>query len=252
MSDISDAGGVAARIGFKYQDHVAASFVLEMIGDRRILQIECETSDDIARIISLSGSLVPEYVQVKTTDKDTKWTITEVASRSNKNTASSLVEKSLLADSTVLTLEFRIVTRRSVNASLLALIDPVDKRDAAGDIAILAAKLKKKHPKTISAEGHDLEYWARNAVWDARFGLDLVETQNLQLISRLAEEFGTNPSHSEARRIYRDLLRIVDGAASASRRDQSQKIITREAASNWWNDQLSTVQATAAATKEAL
>lgn len=43
----SDAGAVAARVGFKYQDHVAAHFVLKMIGDRRILQVECETSDDI-------------------------------------------------------------------------------------------------------------------------------------------------------------------------------------------------------------
>ena len=42
MNDLSDAGGVAARLGFKYQDHVAASFVLDMIGDPNVLQVECE------------------------------------------------------------------------------------------------------------------------------------------------------------------------------------------------------------------
>ena len=47
MAESSDAGGVAARLGFRYQDHVAAMIVLQMIDDRRILQVECETSDDI-------------------------------------------------------------------------------------------------------------------------------------------------------------------------------------------------------------
>jgi hypothetical protein len=31
----SDAGGVAVRQGFRYQDHVAAQLVLLMIGDQR-------------------------------------------------------------------------------------------------------------------------------------------------------------------------------------------------------------------------
>ncbi|KRQ12307.1 hypothetical protein AOQ73_04150 [Bradyrhizobium pachyrhizi] len=118
MDDISDAGGVAARIGFKYQDHVAASFVLEMIGDPRIVQVECETSDDITRILRFEGREFPEYVQVKTTDRDKNWTATEIASRANKNAPTSLIEKSLLADKHGPGARFRIVTRRSVNASL--------------------------------------------------------------------------------------------------------------------------------------
>ncbi|MGY4228616.1 hypothetical protein ACVMIH_005977 [Bradyrhizobium sp. USDA 4503] len=171
MDDISDAGGVAARIGFKYQDHVAASFVLEMIGDPRIVQVECETSDDITRILRFEGREFPEYVQVKTTDRDKNWTATEIASRANKNAPTSLIEKSLLADKHGPGARFRIVTRRSVNASLRALLDPIDVRDPNGEIARLATSLKKRHPKTLSAALHDLAYWTLNAVWDQRSSL---------------------------------------------------------------------------------
>lgn len=246
--DVSDAGGVAARVGFKYQDHVAASFVPEMIGDRRIMQVECETSDDITRIIHVNGIEIPEYIQVKTTDRDKKWTATEVYARPNKAIESSLIEKSLLADKHKPNARFRIVTRRSVNATLVALLDPIDRRNPQGEIAALAARLKAKRPKTISKAGHDLAYWTLNTVWDVRAGLDSIESHNMQLISRLAEEFGANPLHSQAKQIYRDLLSMVDKAASASRRDKSKKIISRTAIRSWWDSELAALRATATAT----
>ncbi|WP_161500083.1 dsDNA nuclease domain-containing protein [Bradyrhizobium sp. AC87j1] len=247
MNDLSDAGGVAARIGFKYQDHVAASFVLDMIGDPNVLQVECETSDDITRILRDNGAEIPEYVQVKTTDRDTKWTSKEITDRANKKTESSLIEKSLLADKHQGSARFRIVTRRSVNSTLSALLDPLERRDPAGEIAALAKKLKAKHPKTLSANGHDLSYWTLNAVWDVRSGLEYIEPQNLQLISRLSEQEGHSPSYSQVKRIYLDLLNLVDEAAAASRRDKTQKIITRPAILTWWNSQIDVVQKTATA-----
>ncbi|NEJ83025.1 DUF4297 domain-containing protein, partial [Rhizobium leguminosarum] len=44
----SDAGGVKARQGFTFQDHIAASFLLALLSDPALLQVECETGDDIA------------------------------------------------------------------------------------------------------------------------------------------------------------------------------------------------------------
>ena len=245
VTDVSDAGGVAARIGFKYQDHIAASFVLEMIGDRRIAQVECETSDDITRVIVLNGQEIPEYIQVKTTDRDTKWTSKEIYTRDNKNTPSSLLEKSLLADKHQPNARFRIVTRRSVNATLQPMLEPVEKRDPNGEIARLAKSFKAKHPKTVSQCGHDVAYWTLNTVWDHRSGLEHVESHNLQLLSRLAEDAGANPSHSQAKNIYRDLLEMVEKAASASRRDKTQKVLARAAVRTWWDGELAKVQAQA-------
>jgi hypothetical protein len=128
------------------------------------------------------------------------------------------------------------------------LLDPIDRRDPNGEIAALSAKLKAKHPKTLSKVGHDLAYWTQNAFWDARSGLEYLESQNLQLLSRLAEEFGANPSHSQAKQIYRDLLMMVEEAALAPRRDKSKKILTRTEILAWWHDKLDAVRRTAVAT----
>jgi len=218
-----------------------------MIGDRRIAQVECETSDDITRLLHTNNVEITEYIQVKTTDRDTKWTAKEILARSNKGIESSLIEKSLLADKHGPNARFRIVTRRSVNATLVALLDPIERRDPNGDVALLAARLKAKYPKTISKGGHDLAYWTMNAVWDVRSGLDHIESQNLQFLSRLAEDAGANPTFSQAKRIYRDLLSLVEEAASASRRNKQKKIITRSAIRTWWEGKLAEVHATATA-----
>jgi hypothetical protein len=77
----SDAGGVAARQGFKYQDHVAAFFVLTMIEDSRLTAVECETADDITLRWSDGKAKHSEFVQVKTTDSDRKWTQAEILQR---------------------------------------------------------------------------------------------------------------------------------------------------------------------------
>ena len=243
VSAVSDSGAVSARIGFKYQDHVAAHFVLEMLRDRRVLQIECETSDDITIMALRDNTRSPEYVQVKTTDRDTKWNLTELTTRNPKNKPTSLVEKSLLADQHGPNARFRFVAQRSVNKNLEALLEPVDKRDPAGPIAALAIRIKNKHPTTISDEGHDLDYWARHAFWQTMPGRDFLEAKNLQAISLLAEEHGASFTHTYAKEIYRSLLEKVEAAALASRKDEKEKIITGENALTWWRGHVENARA---------
>lgn len=252
MGHISDAGGVAARLGFKYQDHVAAMFVLQMIGDRRIVQVECETSDDITILHHRDGKVFREYVQVKSTDRDSKWTFKEITDRdpSGKSRPTSLVEKSLLADVDGDDARFRVVARRSVNNTASALLEAVEKRDPAGAIHALATKVHAKHRSTVSTMGHDLDYWTRNASWDVLPGVDHVELKNLQAISALAEASGANPTNSHAKAIYGDLLNLVDAAAVASRRQAELKTITREQATTWWNQHLEETSAAQARTSK--
>lgn len=244
---ISDAGAISARIGYKYQDHVAAMFVLQMIADRRILRVECETSDDIVLLWAMPDGEHAEFVQVKTTDKDNKWTIKEIVTRTDKNRPTSLIEKSLLTDDRSEKALFRIVARRSVARALLPLADSRDQRESLGEIEQLASKLKARIKKTVSANGHDIKYWTENALWQAIPGIEVLSNQNLQLISRTAEDFGANPSHSHSRRIYDDLLAWVDKAASASTRTPAEKTITRQDAVIWWEKHLAE---TAAAQKK--
>lgn len=244
---LSDAGAIAARIGNKYQDHVAAMLVLHMIADRRISQVECETSDDITLNWTTQDGTFPEYVQVKTTDKDNSWTISELVHRDDKTRPTSIIEKSLLTDTGLPNPRFRIVARRGVGKALKALTDPLELRADLNQIGALAIKLKSKFKKTKSLNGHDLEYWTNNCLWQVLPGIDYLENQNLQMLSRIAEEAGGNPSHSHAQRIYNDLLQLVEKTANATKRTPAEKIITRQQALIWWEGHLAE---TAAAQKK--
>lgn len=68
--DSSNAGGVAAKLGFLYQDCAAALFVTQMLLDKRIEAVRCEVTDDIDILYSTHT----EFVQVKTSDKP-RWSI---------------------------------------------------------------------------------------------------------------------------------------------------------------------------------
>ena len=58
-------GGVIARGGFSFQDHVALSFCLEMAMSSDLNEVWCETHDDITLIWCRSGIDEVEFVQVK-------------------------------------------------------------------------------------------------------------------------------------------------------------------------------------------
>lgn len=223
-----------------------------MIDDRRILQVECETSDDITLIAQRLGVTTPEYIQVKTTDKDTNWTLTELTARpaQTKSKPTSLVERSLLTDKRQPGARFRVVARRPLNKAASALMEPVERRDPKGGIAILASKVQARHPSTTSANGNDLAYWTLHAQWDVLSSIDHVENRNLQAISRIAEAAGANPTHSHARAIYRDLLNKVDEAASNTRKRPDDKIITRQKALDWWRSHLEQTHAAQARTSK--
>ena len=244
---ISDAGGVAARQGFKYQDHVAAQFVLRMIAEPRLLRIECETSDDILLVWIEADSITerPEYVQVKTTDGDSKWSQAEICKREDpkKTDPTSLIEKSLLCDCNGPNALFRIVSRRDVNKTLLPLKIERNLRTGNSVIIELSEKIGSKY-KTTSSNGNDLAHWALNAFWQVTSDVDALVARNQQMLSILAEQYGTNPTHSHVCKIYKEILDLVDQAATASRvTAPEQKIIDRISIMKWWSSHLAMTEA---------
>jgi len=242
----SDAGGVAARRGFKYQDHVAAGFVLEMIGDPSIIRVECETADDIV-LVHQGQCDVFEYVQVKTTEGDTKWTQKEICERDSGNgrtRPTSLIEKSLLTDTRTGQALFRIVSRRDVNKTLAPLkTDMAVRARHPAPISGLADKFAKKWP-TASPNGRTLGDWARHAVWQVAGDVEGLYAKNLKRLILLAERHGANPTHSHSIAIYDDLLAWVDRLASASRATEAEKkLVDRQTALDWWNTHLAETEA---------
>lgn len=246
LQTISDAGGVAARQGFKYQDHVAAGFVLDMIQNHTILRVECETADDIL-VVHRSTTDIYEYVQVKTTEKDAKWTMTEICARDSGHGAkrpTSLIEKSLLTDILPGIACFRIVSRRDVGKPLLPLkTDLITRTKDSAAIDDLATKLQKKRA-TVSKNGRDIAYWVRNTVWQVEGQVEGLVAKNQQTLLLLAERYGFNPTHAHGIEIYDDLLAWVDRAATASRKfSPEKKILLRYDVMQWWNTQLQETEA---------
>jgi hypothetical protein len=244
----SDSGAVAARRGFKYQDHVAAFFVLAMIADKRIVSVECETADDIVLKWENGEVILPEYVQVKTTEGDNKWSQTEITKRATPKSPTSLIEKSLLCDRELPSALFRIVSRRGVNKTLACLTLPRNNRQRVTPVGALGAAFAKKMT-TTSANGHDLAYWTKHVQWHVTGDMASLQAENQQNLSALAETFGSNPTHSHTEAIYKQLLATVDDAGHTSKvTHPEKKIITREAAVVWWNKQLQETEAERART----
>jgi hypothetical protein len=242
VEDTSDAGGVAARFGFKYQDHVAARFVLQMILDRRITMVACEVGDDVTVFSHRNGINTVEYIQVKTTEKDSKWNATELLTRSTANKPTSMAEKSLLCDNGNKNSRFRVVSKRAVNKNLSSLQDPVDRRGEPEKIKKLAASFKKKFPKTLSANNNDLSYWITNTQWEVFSGIEHLRALNSQMISELADHERTPLSNRQITDIYAQLLERVETAASNTRRYKERKEIKRNDAIDWFKGELSKIR----------
>jgi uncharacterized protein DUF1837/Cap4-like dsDNA endonuclease family protein len=242
---VTNAGGVAARQGFKYQDHVAAFFVLTCIADERLIRVECETEDDIVLMWKSAGLPFLEYVQVKTTEDDKKWSQTEILKRENPKSKqpNSLIEKSLLCDTGVPGALFRIVSRRDVGKVLSCLTLGRDNPLRVTPAHELGQKLLKKY-STKSAGGLSLADWAKRAVWHHAGTVESLEATNIQNLLRLADLSGANPTLAHARAIYDDLLGLVDKAALASKITHApDKVLSRLQILAWWHKHLDETEA---------
>ena len=151
----SDSGGVGAKKGFLYQDYAAAYFLLKMLRDKSIISIRCEVTDDIDVVYQD----YIEYVQVKTTDAERKWTLKEFTEPSysyveptgrqrKKQKVSnndSILHKSMNCDNdTGKRSKFRILSPRDVLKPLIFLKTPFHARPEKTGRSELLFQLKKK------------------------------------------------------------------------------------------------------------
>ena len=89
-----DFGGVVARRGFAYQDHVAVRFCVKMLATPALKEVWCETYDDIVLILDMAGAEAVEFVQVKGSLLDQLWTIAKLC-ECPRGKGTSILEKSL-------------------------------------------------------------------------------------------------------------------------------------------------------------
>ncbi len=240
----SDSGGVAGRRGFRFQDHVAARFLIQLLQQHNLTQIECETGDDIVLRWDDGVTRHNEYVQVKTTDSSSKWSLSEICERSPASSkGTSLVERSLATEQFPGPSLFRFVTVRDVRSDLIPLrIARADRFDhnVADAFASLAPRIAKKLPGSISPQGTTVEHWTHAMLWETiGGGIETLRLENLNSLLRLAESDGECLLVSAAEQIYGDLVGLAVAAGDASRvQNPLAKVITKAAITAWWKQQV--------------
>ncbi len=244
----SDAGGVAGRRGFRFQDHVAARFLLQLLQTQNLVQVECETGDDIALRWDDGNRQTNEYVQVKTTDDDKKWSLTEICQRSPASAkGTSIVERSLGTEAFPGPSMFRFVSARDVRHELAPLKIAREYRfdsNAAHALAMLAPRISKKLPGATSPQGTTVEEWAHSMLWETiGGGLEALRLENVNGLLRLAEADGECLLVSAAEQIYDGLVGLAVAAGDASRsHNPTAKVITKGAIASWWREQASLIR----------
>ncbi|HUT44305.1 MAG TPA: dsDNA nuclease domain-containing protein, partial [Desulfobacterales bacterium] len=73
-----ETGGIEARKGFSFQDHLAVSFLLDMYENESLEQVWCETQDDITLIWNIDGNESVEFVQAKSSNLNQLWSVAEL------------------------------------------------------------------------------------------------------------------------------------------------------------------------------
>jgi len=236
----SDVGGVKARQGFTFQDHIAASFLLDLLLDPALLQVECETGDDIALRWRLNGADVSEYVQVKITDGDSKWSLTEICGRKLKRAGTSLVETSLGNDKFPGGALFRFVSIRGVNHTLRPLTIPRHRRfeaHVADGLTSLGAQVSNKLRRVTSPNGKTVPDWVQTCLWELPGEKDAVQRKNINRIHRLFENEGVAVYASALDATYDKLIAIARNAGDESIVDHvTKKVISKQSIRDWWHE----------------
>ena len=222
-----DSGGVGAKSGFLFQDYVAAYYVFRMLQNKKIDAVRCEVTDDID-ILYPNDEI--EYIQVKTTEGDRKWSIAELCevTKVKKERGKpkpppindSILHKSLNCDTDIsIKPFFKIVSKRDVLNALNYLRTPIAERiDTSPKIELLKT-LNAKIGSFFSPAGRDVEFWLDNTSWDVYSSIDELELKIYRDISISAHDHGIllNPSR-DAKIILNDVLCAITRKSALSRK----------------------------------
>lgn len=244
----SDAGGIAARRGFRVQDHVAARLALEMLQEQDVEQLECETGDDIILRRRLGGQTINEYIQVKTTESDRKWSVAELSARDKSRKGSSVCEKSLLSDQFDGTALFRFVTTRAVSTKLSPFLQPRAERRGSQDFDALVGSFRKRYPDVKSRSGLGLGEWAERLFWEVEGEERSLLARNVNEMLRLAAARGPTPAYQLMLDTYGNLVDKVRAMGDASTTRPRDKVWTRAECIGWWEDRLTRMREAASST----
>lgn len=211
--------GRHARNGFDYQDHIGAGFCLDMLLREDLEEIWFETHDDITLLWRSQDEIRVEFVQVKSNNLPSRWSVSSITHR-DSGPGSSLLEKSLYQHRCNETSTFRIVTSYDVHADLEPLKLEFSIRPCINDsdeLKALVAKIKGRFGGdiTVPESGMGVDFWIDNCLWDKRpDDVCQVENYNKLLSERVFKSKRVNlvPEHRDE--LYKKLLFLVKEASA--------------------------------------
>jgi Cap4 dsDNA endonuclease len=243
-----DQGGPIARQGFSYQDDVAVGFLLDMVDHENLLEVHCETQDDILLLWEGSPERTAEYVQVKAGNRSKLWSVADARQRKPaKAVGTSLFEKSLLRDCCRENSRFRIVTQTATVPQLMILTYPRESRTTnVRKFKAVRVALTAGRPKTKSKKGNDVTFWLENCLWDVRHDPKALENAILLRIAQLSAS-GGYPSLPDQCLVLLDELRAKVKKASDAlwEPDPKAKMFTRVEILAWWRKRIAELDSAA-------
>lgn len=230
-----DMGGIYARQGFAYQDDVAAGFYLLMLVASNLLEVSCETYDDILLVWQDTDNTTLEFVQVKAEHPNQLWTIAKLCERakSPKNVdgiGSSILEKSLSRDQYNESSRFRIVTCRQIDPHLMVLTRDLCHEHRSINYApfkTLSEEVRNRLPGMISLKGNDSHFWLLNVCWDVLAEGDIIKL-NKQTLTEALYGLSLPCDPDTVQVIYDNLRALAKETAELGVDKWKQKRITRE------------------------
>lgn len=245
-----ESGGVIARSGFEFQDHVAARYCLDMLQDTNFIEVWCESLDDITLIRINEGQEEFEFVQAKSNEFNHFWSVAELCKRDKKGklpiAGSSILEKSLAYERGSQPCCFRMVTSLRVNDEMKILTLPLTSpsRTASTDsFTKLCEQVRGKIPDYRSPNGSDVSSWLSRAVWEVCHSSEALENANLLKLRHVGCDLGMFLSEDQWDEMYKKILRKLQDAGRAKWEvDPEAKKLKRDEFLSWVQNLVSKTQ----------
>jgi len=228
-------GGIPARQGFAYQDDVAAGFYIQMLLRNDLIEVACETYDDIRLVWQRDAGKIIEFVQVKAEHPDQLWSVAKLCERQKSPTkaeglGSSILEKSLGQDKFLEPSWFRIVTCRQTNSDL----DLLETRERGHEhrsatflpFKTLMEDVAKRLGGVKSIKGNDTAYWLINACWEVISERE-IKRLNHQSLTTALHGLGHQSDPDTVKGLYENLLSLAKETAEYGIAKWKQKAVSR-------------------------
>lgn len=229
----NDFGGINARRGFAYQDEVAAYFYLEMLSNQSLIEVSCETYDDILLVWQEDNEKILEFVQVKADHIDQLWTIAKLCKREktgDTGIGSSILEKSFERDQYFEKSRFRLVTCRQIESNL-KLFNYGLSHEYRSPTSPLFEKIKTDIERyfkgIISKKGNTLDFWLKNTQWD-EIAENIITHRNEHTLAQVLYKNGMPCEPDTVHCIYNNLRALAKKTAEYGRDNWDKKRVSRD------------------------